>query len=313
MDLQKTAMGIIKTLEGDFNTPVFLEKDKTLTANRLGMDMRQRGTFFDCTEIAKVAVGDGSFETEMYPDVDVPPSEMARLPSPITFLSFEFKKDINGLIHSEALNADRSNWGGNYKKVEFMQCNYLLTGSNLYGRPSEQFSVFNVHLGRQPVWYGFVDLVEKRFVPPTYLSVFNRMSTKIEFDGCEKFYQALNHALRRVCCLLQIMNTPNFTNSEVTGSRPVRRSIQRSDNIAADRWSKVVWNVGQQSSSAPKDGAEQIHQGLHFRRGHWRKAAEGYKNTVVREGQHYQWIEGYWAGNPAYGFITQTRHPKLSA
>ena len=108
MDLQRTAMEIIKTLEGDFNTPVFLEKDKTLTTNRLGMDMRQRGAFFDCSEIAKVAVGDGSFETDMYPDVDVPPSEMARLPSPITFLSFHFKKDVNGLIHSEALNADRA-------------------------------------------------------------------------------------------------------------------------------------------------------------------------------------------------------------
>ncbi len=313
MDLQKTAMEIIKTLEGNFSPPVFLEEEKALTTNSLGMNMRQRGAFFDCSEIAKVAVGDGSFETEMYPDVDVPPSEMARLPSLITFLSFEFNRDVNGLIHSEALNADRSNWGNDYKKVKLMQSNYLLTGSNRFGRPSEQFSVFNVQVGRPPVWYGFVDLVEKQFVPPTYLSVFNRMNTQIELDGCEKFYKALNHALRRVCCLLQIMNTPNFTNSEATGSRPVRRSIQRSDNISADRWSKVVWNVGEQSSGAPRDGAEAIHQGLHFRRGHWRKAAEGYKNTVVREGRHYQWIEGYWAGNPAYGFITQTRHPKLSA
>ena len=313
MDLQKTAMEIIKTLEGDFNPPVFLEGEKTLTTNSLGMNMRQRAAFFDCSEIAKVAVGDGSFETEMYPDIDVPPSEMARLPSLITFISFEFNRDVNGLIHSEALNADRSKWGGDYKKVELMQSNYLLTGSKRFGRPSEQFSVFNVQVGRPPVWYGFVDLVEKQFVPPTYLSVFNRMNTKIELDGCEKFYKALNHALRRVCCLLQIMNTPNFINNEATGSRPVRRSIQRSESISADRWSKVVWNVGEQSSGAPRDGAEAVHQGLHFRRGHWRKAAEGYKNTVVREGRHYQWIEGYWAGNPAYGFITQTRHPKLSA
>ena len=313
MDLQRTAMEIITSLEGRFEPPVFLEDAKMVTDDALSRSLRHDAAFFDCTEIAKVAVGDGSFEQEMYPEDDVPPSEMARLPSLATFICFEFNRDVNGLIHSEAVNADRNKWGQDWKDETVMQSNYLLLGSNRNGKPSEQFSVFNLQAGRHPCFYGFIDLIEKKFMAPSLMSVASQLNPRFGMDECEIFYTALCQALRRVCCLLQIMNTPNFTNNEASGSRPVRRSIQRSDNIAADRWSKVVWNVGQQSSGAPKDGAEQIHQGLHFRRGHWRKAAEGYKNTVVREGRHYQWIEGYWAGNPAYGFITQTRHPKLSA
>jgi len=52
---------------------------------------------------------------------------------------------------------------------------------------------------------------------------------------------------------------------------------------------------------------------LHFNRGHWKSAQEQHPKSILRKDEWKTWIEGYWAGHPAFGFKKQYWQPKKGA
>jgi hypothetical protein len=115
-----------------------------------------------------------------------------------------------------------------------------------------------------------------------------------------------------VAAMCSILNQPNFTKREPAGSRQERRAAQRSGGYATDAWHKVTWNIGEEVKAKLTRDEPVRCMPLHYTRGHWRKAEEGWKNTTQRkDGLWYQWIEGFWSGHPAFGIKKSYHAPKI--
>jgi hypothetical protein len=115
-----------------------------------------------------------------------------------------------------------------------------------------------------------------------------------------------------VAGVCSILNQPSFTKREPAGSRQERRAAQRSATYAADAWHKVTWNIGEEVKAKLTRDEPVRCMPLHYTRGHWRRAEDGWKNTTQRkDGLWYQWIEGFWSGHPAFGIKKSYHAPKI--
>lgn len=119
---------------------------------------------------------------------------------------------------------------------------------------------------------------------------------------------------------LSLINSPKLVELSPSGTRQQRRAAQRLVNLPVDAWHKVTWRtaVGTKRNvakgSAEDRDAGSVRQPLHFRRGHLRTAEKHYQGafqTVYTSTGWGQWIDGAWAGNPAYGIKKSIFSPRL--
>ena len=121
----------------------------------------------------------------------------------------------------------------------------------------------------------------------------------------------VSHVLT-VAAMCSILNQPSFTKKEPAGSRQERRAAKRSGHYASDAWHKITWNIGEEVKAKLTRDEPVRCMPLHYTRGHWRRAEEGWKNTTLRkDGLWYQWIEGFWSGHPAFGIKKSYHAPKM--
>jgi hypothetical protein len=129
-------------------------------------------------------------------------------------------------------------------------------------------------------------------------------------DAAQQFHTM--HVLT-VATTCSILNQPSFTKREPAGSRQERRAAKRSGSYATDAWHKISWNIGEAVKAKLTRDEPTRCMPLHYTRGHWRKAEEGWNNVERRkDGLWYQWIEGYWSGHPAFGIKRSYHAPKLA-
>jgi hypothetical protein len=115
-----------------------------------------------------------------------------------------------------------------------------------------------------------------------------------------------------VAAMCSVLNQPSFTKREPAGSRQERRAANRSGGYATDAWHKITWNIGEEVKAKLTRDEPVRCMPLHYTRGHWRRAEEGWKNTTQRkDGLWYQWIEGFWSGHPAFGIKKSYHAPKM--
>lgn len=115
-----------------------------------------------------------------------------------------------------------------------------------------------------------------------------------------------------VATMCSLLNQPSFTKREPAGSRQERRAAKRNGSYATDAWHKITWNIGEEVKAKLTRDEPVRCMPLHYTRGHWRRAEEGWKNTTQRkDGLWYQWIEGFWSGHPAFGIKKSYHAPTM--
>ena len=262
---------------------------------------------FDCDGISEEVIGAGSYEAEMYPEPDVPPSIDVRLPNKVTILGFSVYKlaKNRGIAMTKegkedqriVQNLDNSvAWGTAYTNRYYV-CVQV-------GDDASHFEVFSIGKEHSPTRVGFIGGSQ-------HWSLDMRLYER--FKDQEEFISACAGSLRRVACLLQTINTPRFVTVDKEGTRQARRSAHRGGGFAMDAWHKVSWDVDAPvKAKSPYDtGFHKLP--LHFRRGHWRKAKQSDPKSVLRRGHWKTWVEGYYAGHPAFGFKKTYHTPKKVA
>lgn len=131
-------------------------------------------------------------------------------------------------------------------------------------------------------------------------------------DGDTEDQLARITSVLTVAAMCSILNQPSFTKKEPAGSRQERRAAKRSGSYASDAWHKITWNIGEEVKAKLTRDEPVRCMPLHYTRGHWRRAEEGWKNTTLRkDGLWYQWIEGFWSGHPAFGIKKAYHAPKM--
>ena len=119
--------------------------------------------------------------------------------------------------------------------------------------------------------------------------------------------------------MLRTINTARITKKEPAGSRQQRKALQRGMGKAVDTWHRVTWNIDKPSKAKETYDKSYHKMPLHWNRGHWKRAKEHHPKSQQRphalNTEHrdmwWTWIDGYWAGHPAFGFKKQYHAPKL--
>ena len=120
--------------------------------------------------------------------------------------------------------------------------------------------------------------------------------------------------MRQVVSLLRLINTPRFVMAgkrEVSGVK--RQSFKKAaGKFVPDAWNMVSWNVDKPVKAKDYKEGTGNRLPLHYRRGHWRMAEEGWKNTrwSAERNRWEQYIHGYEAGNPAFGWKKNYHLPR---
>ena len=170
------------------------------------------------------------------------------------------------------------------------------------------------------VWFGIMGPE----VVPEWMGLYRPGSRRVGVtrtvsgDAKDPSHQsAVKGVAARIALIWTLINEPRFV---VRGAppRPQRRSVIGM-GFAVDAWTRVSWRVGADvRAKVSRDGAMH-NQPLHYRRGHWRRAQEHYEGAMQRpqalnpahRALWWQWIDGYWAGHPAFGVRTHYHTPRI--
>ena len=272
--------------------------------------MSKEAQIFDCSGISPQVIGDGSFETQMYPYDETPPSIDARLPSPVCILAFKvYKRDkFFEEANMREGHTKKSMAAYGYRTLEELVDNHYYLCKQIDDDPSH-FEIWSMSHAHSPHRFGTVG-GEKNWEVDLTL----QLDTKSRDDRSDGFIDAVTGSLRRVCCLLQTINTPRHVVKNRGGTRQARRSAHMGMGFAVDAWHRVSWDVSKPVNAKEPYDTKFHKLPLHFRRGHWREGAEEHHpKSIFRKGRWQTWIEGYWAGHPAFGFKKQYWQPKKGA
>jgi len=129
-------------------------------------------------------------------------------------------------------------------------------------------------------------------------------------DWPEDKWQAYTQCILLTAGAFELINTPRFVKSEPAGTRAQRKLFKREQEIPMEVWHQISWNINE---------PVEVHKGdrggwnmpLHYNRGYYRRAKPHWDDVVEKDGQFYKWVEGYWAGHPAYGIKKGYHAPKL--
>lgn len=128
----------------------------------------------------------------------------------------------------------------------------------------------------------------------------------------EREHSLMASIMMTVCTVYSLINQPRFVVRGKSGTRQGRKQMLRGHGISLDAWNKISWNIGEPVKAKDDHSKGGFHMPLHYTRGYWRKAQDHWDNVVIRkDGQPYKWVEGYWAGHPAYGVKHSYHAPKL--
>jgi len=102
------------------------------------------------------------------------------------------------------------------------------------------------------------------------------------------------------CC--EIINHPRFVTASPAGTRQQRKHAKRAEGIAVEAWHKISWDISKPVQAKGNQGTSGYNMPLHYTRGYFRKAKEHWNDVVQwKDGTWKKWVEGYWAGHPAFG------------
>jgi len=270
---------------------IFEEGELKVTPKEIANNMVQHCQFFDVSEIAQYAT---DITLKIYPDADVPPSADAILPAPYT-----------------ALYVNKTSY--DHSEIDYDIMVYLSPTSQTL--KSKNFSIITIKNPETeaPRCVGEIrtKLVNGEEVKSFYLDHFARLESEknTSLIAADRFW------LRQVSTLLHLINKPRKVKTNpLAQTRQVKRQIARGMGFAVDAWHRVSWDIDKPVvAKEPYD--KKFHKmPLHFNKGHWKNALEHHSKSVQRDDEDgwWTWIEGYWAGHPAFG-IKKTYHaPKKS-
>lgn len=142
------------------------------------------------------------------------------------------------------------------------------------------------------------------------------------YDADEiKMYENAWVLIESYLMILRVINSPRLTDKKPPGTRQQRRRIAMGMGKAVDAWHRVSWNIDK-AAIAKEPFDKGFHKmPLHFNRGHWKRALEHHPKSRQRPNalkpEHrtgwWTWIDGYFAGHPAFGFKKQYWKPKKGA
>ena len=252
-------------------------------ANTLARDLQ----FFDCSELTDYIEANMH---EMYPNRQVPPSPKVILPAPAVGLYVNNWPDIDPYTKEE---------DGTFGEVLFVCTPRLNNGS------TTNFSITvltrNIDQGRVMPFPNFLGSID---------------SDKGEFGirpnrtGPEENTEAWS--LRLVAAYLQTINNPRFVRQgRKSVSQTKKHSLKKVlRDFIAEQWNMVSWNVDKAVDAKHYEEGNGGRQGLHFRRGFFRRAESHWQNVQMIDGVWRQWIEGYEAGHPAFGVLKSYHLPR---
>jgi hypothetical protein len=246
--------------------------------------------YFDCSLIYQYAFDN---LTNVFPDDDVPPSMDVILPADKCGFYFQ---DMADLLENDENLID-----------EVKESMFLCIPDQQTGDLDIDRRIFRLY------WLGPQDprLVKTHMPVPEEFARVDSVSGTIEMLSNEEYGRdgdvsfLFGMFAKIMCVILQTINQPRFV---VQAKRDVslvkRQSFKKATGkFTPDSWNMVTWNVDKAVKAKSYDEGSGGRQALHFRRGHWRKAEEGWERSRWSEsrGRWEQYIHGYEAGHPAFG------------
>ena len=274
--------------------PIPIGSSKKWSVSQLP-DFITNSIFIDCTAITDLA-RETAFEE--YADRNTPPNSDVILPAPHVGLFV----DISNIEANTELPDPKST-----NKKSLLLC--VPMNEDL---PDENFVILNCYL-KEDILPRAIGGVKTEVMGGIKVKSF--VLDKVTQEESSDYQISVDSSwVRIVAQLLHLVNKPRFVIKKPFGTRQQRRGLNRGGGFAVDAWHKITWNVDKPVSAKDAYDASYHKLPLHFRRGHWRSSEEDQPKSIQREnGGWYTWIEGYWAGHPAFGFKKSYYSPKKGA
>ncbi len=246
----------------------------------------------------------------MYPDEDVPPSPDCVLPAEhvalyLSDFTFNFPD------------------GSPYTPIEIL---FLCIPQNANLEPKDPYYRRSFHVFS--IAFGQVDIDKGQFTVPMPIGnivvadsgtgtggdyVFESL-LYYEREGWGDLKAEKTEMLRIVAAMLQTINQPRYVRRSQRDVSHIKR--QRIKNALGkyipNAWNMISWNVDEPVMAKTSEEGTGSRQGLHYRRGHWRKAESHWEGARWSE-TRLRWekyIHGYEAGHPKYGVLKSYHVPR---
>ena len=134
-----------------------------------------------------------------------------------------------------------------------------------------------------------------------------------DYDGNRNKYGHMQKTMMlNFTNLIRLINSPRLTKKGLI-PRQQRRSAAKGMGKAVDSWHRVQWDIDKPVSAREPYDKGFHKMPLHFNRGHWKRAEKHHPKSRQRPNAYkpehrtgwWTWIDGYWAGHPAFGFKKQ--------
>lgn len=254
-------------------------------ANVLARDVQ----FFDCSELTDYIESNWH---EMYPDRQVPVSPKVILPAPAVGLYVNNVPDFDPYTEEP---------DGTFGEVMFVCTPRANSGST---------TNFSIVIISRNLDHSTTD---------ASLSILGTIDSEKGVFGIspknknEDFSSRNSRSLRIVAAYLQTINNPRFVRrGKKTFSQMKKQSAKKVlRDFIAEQWNMVSWNVDKAVDAKNYEEGNGGRQGLHFRRGFFRRGEFHWQNVQMIDGVWRQWIEGYEAGHPAFGVKKSYHLPRI--
>ena len=286
--------------------------------------------YYDCTQISEYAY-EATYRE--YQDLQVPPSADTILPNPTVGLFVDLN-DRTAAAHYVDADIKQKRYNllllvPNAKKInDELQIETAPTVDGKPFTPGVPYNDLDGEIVKPRLYYkNFVVLscylsantmphpigtIECRTVAGIDVSTFNFDVANLE-EQDDLRNQADATWLRHTATFLHLINKPRFVKQASPYSRQRRKGFHRGGGFAVDAWHRVSWNVDKPVAAKEPYDTTFHKMPLHFNKGHWKKAKEHHPKSILRNGDWKTWIEGYWAGHPAFGFKKQYWKPTKGA
>jgi hypothetical protein len=129
----------------------------------------------------------------------------------------------------------------------------------------------------------------------------------------------INSSEKFVIAMIAAITNQNITTYQPLGNRKEKRRLKSEYQVENVKFGQISWNINGSNLSSKSKDDPQYHLPLHWRRGYWRRAEEEHPKSEMRphainpedRQKWWTWIEGYWAGHPAFGFKRSIYQPKV--
>jgi hypothetical protein len=120
-----------------------------------------------------------------------------------------------------------------------------------------------------------------------------------------------------VIAMIATITNQNITTHQSIVNRSEKRKLKSKYQVKNVRFGQISWNILGNSLSSKNNNDPQYNLPLHWRRGYWRRAEENHPKSEMRphalnqedREKWWTWIDGYWAGHPAFGFKKSIYQP----